>query len=262
MSIELRQPGEASAVAAAGTAIGAGERAKEERARAERAEEQAAQTRAHQVAQEWDLQKMVLNSQQDFAHEQRLQQAQLEGEARAQEWQVEKMEMASRLDFEAEERERQREYSEFLNTDKYIRDKVTSGELTSEKAEDLFFMNAYQHSKLNKPEIIERLGGSPEYVQKAQGVRTQRPASVSEQKWGLLSPEEQLNVARGLRPQGQKGDLARERRQLEAIVGEVELPSLMSLPELRQRATEIMGTTQDANSTGQTTAVPDPLGIR
>jgi hypothetical protein len=259
MPIEIRQTGEVEAAAAAGIAIGQAERAKEERARAEREAEQAAQARAQQVAREWDLQKMMLNSQQDFAHEQRLQQTRLDAEARSEEWQVEKMEMASRLDFEAEERERQREYGEFLNTDKYIRDKVTSGEWSEEKAEGPFFMNAYQHSKLDKPEIAERLGGSPEYVQKLQGGQ---PTT--------LTPEEQEKAARikaGLAPRAtapKEEDLAKERRQLEAIVGELEMPSLLSLPELRQRAAEITGAglVAPGGAPKQVAPLQDPLGIR
>ena len=116
----------------------------------------------------------------------------IEAEVRARANELWKMETASRLDFEAAETERQREYSEFLNTDKYIRDKVTSGEWSEEKAEGPLFMNAYQHAKLDKPEIAERLGSAPEYVQKTQG---REPS--------LLTPEEQLDAARinaGLQP--------------------------------------------------------------
>lgn len=260
MGIEIRQPGEAKLAVMEGTAIGQAERAKEERARADRAAEQAAQDRARQVAQEWDLQKMMLNSQQDFAHQQRLHQADLEAEARSKEWEVQKLELRSQMDFQKKEQARQKEYDEFLATDKYINDKVASGEWTPERAEGPLFMNAYRHPHLDKPEIVARLGSSVEYTQKLQGTRTQRPASVSEQRWGLLTPEEQFKSARvesGLEPRAKAGgeeDLARERRQLEAIVGEVEMPSLLSLPDLRKRAAEIMGTTigTDLVAPGQT----------
>lgn len=216
MGIEIRPGGETEATAQAGLAIGQGERAKEERARADRAAEQAAADRVRQMSHEWELQKALLDAQQDFAHEQRLKQAQLDAEARAHEWETEKMELHSRIEFEAEERERQKEIEAFLSTDKYINDKVTSGEWTPERAEGPSFINAYQHIKLGRPEIIARLGGDPEYVQKIQG----RPVQSS---------------------------LAKERQQLEAIVGEVEMPSLLSLPELRQRANEIMGETTGAD---------------
>jgi len=106
MAIRIEQPGAAKAAAQVGAIIGKGRRAEEERARAER------QT-ARQAAQEWELQKMALNSQQDFAHEMRMRQAGLDAEARAREWQVEKMEIASRMDFEQEEKERLRIKAEY-----------------------------------------------------------------------------------------------------------------------------------------------------
>lgn len=113
MGIEIRPSGEAAGYAQAGTIIGQAEKGKEERARAERQAEQsqqiAAQNSARQMAQEWEIQKMLLNSQQDFAHEQRLRQADLDTEARAKEWEVDKMEMRSKLDFEQEEKERVRD---------------------------------------------------------------------------------------------------------------------------------------------------------
>lgn len=186
MAIEIRPSGEPVAIAQAGLAIGQAEREKEERARAERAAEQASQDRARQMAMEWDAQKMLLNSQQDFAHEQRLHQTDLEAEARAKEWEVQKMVLRSQMDFQQEEQARQKEYDEFLTTEKYIRDKVTSGELPPEKAEDLYFMNAYQHSKLDKPEVVARLGGSTEYVQKIQGVGAEK---------GIFTPS---NIQKGL----------------------------------------------------------------
>ena len=137
MGIELRQPGEAAATAQAGQIIGKGERAKEDRARAEREQAQAAQDNARQVAMQWELQKMVLNSQQDFAHEQRLRQAQLEGEARAKEWEVDKMEIRSRIDFEAEEKERRRVMDEAVVGLKAIDKYVKSGKGTEEDVQQL-----------------------------------------------------------------------------------------------------------------------------
>lgn len=112
MAIRIEQPGAAKAAAQAGTVIGKGKRAEEDRARAEREQARAqqvkAQQQARQAALEWEQQKMLLNSQQDFAHEMRLKQAGLDKEARAQEWQTEKMELASKFDFEQEEKERLR----------------------------------------------------------------------------------------------------------------------------------------------------------
>ena len=65
------------------------------------------------AAKDWERQKMLMNSQQDFAHEMRMRQAELDREARAQEWFNEKLELVSRLDFEQEEKERQRKKSIF-----------------------------------------------------------------------------------------------------------------------------------------------------
>jgi hypothetical protein len=117
MAIKITQPGEAKAAAATGVAIGKGKRAEEDRARAEReqvrAQQAAAQQAARQAALEWEQQKMLINSQQDFAHEIRMRQADLDKEARAREWMTEKMEMASRLDFEQDEKERQRNNAEY-----------------------------------------------------------------------------------------------------------------------------------------------------
>ena len=112
MGIRREQPGAAKAAAQAGTVIGKAKRAEEDRARAEReqarAQQIAAQQSARQAALDWEQQKMLLNSQQDFAHEMRMRQTRLDAEARAREWEVEKMEMASRMDFEQGERERLR----------------------------------------------------------------------------------------------------------------------------------------------------------
>jgi multidrug efflux pump subunit AcrA (membrane-fusion protein) len=117
MPIRIEQPGAAKAAAQAGIAIGRGKRAEEERARAEReqarAQQIAAQQAARKAAIEWEQQKMLLNSQQDFAHEMRIRQAGLDAEARSREWQVEKMELASRIDFEQDEKERIRRKAEY-----------------------------------------------------------------------------------------------------------------------------------------------------
>lgn len=133
MAIEIRQQGEPELYAKAGVAIGQAERAKEERARADRAAEQAAQDRARQAAQEWDLQKMLLNSQQDFAHQQRLHQSDLDGEARAKEWEVQKMELRSQMDFQQDEQERTKNIQSITNQlttlDKF-KDQIDPGQYT------------------------------------------------------------------------------------------------------------------------------------
>ena len=99
MAIVERQPGEARGAAQAGAEIGKAEARR-------RSEAQTLQIAAEQRAKEWELEKMQIRSQQEFAHEIRLQQAQLDAEARAKEWEVEKMELRSRIDFEAEEKAR------------------------------------------------------------------------------------------------------------------------------------------------------------
>jgi len=117
VAIRIEQPGAAKAAAISGTAIGKGKRAEEDRARAEReqarAQQIAAQQSARAAALEWEQQKMLLNSQQDFAHQMRMRQADLEKEARAKEWTTEKMELASRMDFQQDEQERIRRKAEY-----------------------------------------------------------------------------------------------------------------------------------------------------
>jgi len=100
MSITIRPTGEAQAAAQAGKQIGQAEAAK-------RQQEIAFQQQAQEAAKQWELQKMLLNSQQEFAHEQRMRQVQLEAEARAHEWEIQKMEIRSKMDFEQSEKERQ-----------------------------------------------------------------------------------------------------------------------------------------------------------
>ena len=157
MSIRLEQPGASKAAAAAGTMIGKAERAKEDRARAEREQAQAAQDQARQTAMQWELQKMTLNSQQDFAHEMRMKQAGLEAEARAQEWQVEKMELASRMDFEQDEKERLRRKAEYTAG----RDSIDKNEgLTDAQKEQANFLLSTKYSDLS--EAAAGLGLKPE----------------------------------------------------------------------------------------------------
>jgi hypothetical protein len=96
MPIEKRQPGEAKAAATAGKIIGEAEKAKRDQAIALEREQRAAQLNAQKMAMEWESQKMLMRSQQEFGKE-----------MRAKEWEVEKMSIRSRLDFEQEEKNRQ-----------------------------------------------------------------------------------------------------------------------------------------------------------
>jgi len=160
MAIKITQPGQAKAAAQAGAIIGKGKRAEEERARVEReqarAQQIAAQQAARQAALDWERQKMLLNSQQDFAHEMRMRQAGLDAEARAQEWQVEKMEIASRMDFEQEEQERLRikaEYAAGRDTLDKKKEEMPAGEY--ERA--LFRLDSIYAPK-GVPAAVEGLG--------------------------------------------------------------------------------------------------------
>jgi len=168
MSIRKEQPGGAKAAATAGAIIGKGERAKEDRARAERQQAQAAQDQARQLAIQWEQQKMLLNSQQDFAHEQRMRQAGLEAEARAREWDVEKMEIRSRIDFEAEEKDRRRVMDEAVVGLKAIDKYVKEGKGTEADVQELRLGYEIQketgkmpstsllQSKINKPMTLKQ----------------------------------------------------------------------------------------------------------
>jgi len=108
VGIEIRPSGEAKASAAAGTTIGKAKARETAREEARRAQEMSFRQQQAQAAREWELQKMLMNSQQDFAHEMRMKQADLEGEARSKEWEIEKMELHSKFDFEQDEKERLR----------------------------------------------------------------------------------------------------------------------------------------------------------
>lgn len=87
MAIEIRSEKEPKAAGQAGSIIGT----------------------AQKAAAEWELQKAILRSQQEFQQELRLRQVQLEAQARAREWELEKMEMVSRIDFQQKEQARQLE---------------------------------------------------------------------------------------------------------------------------------------------------------
>jgi hypothetical protein len=214
MGIEIRQPGEAKAAATAGTMIGRAERAKEERARTEREQEQATQMafqeRARQVAMDWELQKMVLNSQQDFAQEQRLRQVELEKEARAREWEYEKMELASRIDFEQSEKERIRDTSLYRAAKTNIYDNKN---LTDERKQSAHYQLDTIYAPKGVDEAVEGLGYKPQ---------AEKQPSVEQQKWETLSPEEQQRAARisaslpgGHLPNGRTP--RKDRQQLKAI---------------------------------------------
>lgn len=105
MGIELRPKGEAKAAATAGTIIG----------------------QAQKAAEQWELQKAVMRSQQAFQQELRLRQVQLDAKARAMEWELEKMELASRLDFQQKERARQMEMSKYQTLADTLQKEIDKG---------------------------------------------------------------------------------------------------------------------------------------
>lgn len=106
MPIELRPKDEAKLYAEAGKILGKAQATQKQ---------QAIDTAllAQKAFQEWELEKMRLNSEQDFQHELNLRQVQYDREIRARQWQTEKMELASRLDFEQQEKERLRKKETF-----------------------------------------------------------------------------------------------------------------------------------------------------
>ena len=161
MGIRKEQPGAAKAAAQAGLAIGKGKRAEEDRARTEReqarAQQIAVQQSARQAALEWEQQKMLLNSQQDFAHEMRMRQAQLDKEARAEEWQTEKMELVSKFDFEQEEKERIRRTATYNAGKESIDDNEG---LTDEQKAQANFLLSTKYTDI--PEAAAGLGMKPQ----------------------------------------------------------------------------------------------------
>jgi hypothetical protein len=120
--------------AATGSVLGKAQKAEQQQQQeAERAlieEERAYQGMQRQAAQQWEIEKMRMRSEQDLAHEMRMRQSQLEKEARAEEWAVEKMELASRIDFEREEKSRQMQLSRLDSQIQTLQDKIDSGELS------------------------------------------------------------------------------------------------------------------------------------
>jgi len=106
--------------ARAGAATGAAEKAKTEQ-RINLAFE------AEERAKMWELTKMELRSQQQYAHEARMRQVELDKEARAHEWVIEKAEIASRMDFQRQEEERQRKLAKNDAATAQLEELETSG---------------------------------------------------------------------------------------------------------------------------------------
>jgi len=224
MAIRLEQPGAAKAAATAGTMIGQGKRAEEDRARAQQEALQqqqiAAQQSARQVSLEWEQQKMLLNSQQDFAHQQRLTQARLDAEARAREWEVEKMELHSRMDFEQEEQDRLRYKAEY-KAGRDVLEKRKGDMPSGEYESALFNFNSIYASK-NVPDAVAGLA---------------KPRSLYEQQYELLTPEEQLRKSRisaGIEARTTTPKQQTHRQKLLDITGNYYNDA--SLPELEEAA--------------------------
>lgn len=137
MPIRIEQPGAAKAAATAGTIIGKGQRAEEDRARAEReqarAQAEAAQKQARQVAMDWELQKMQINSQRAFERELRVEDYRLMAEDRAAERAVERIEFSKDLEFQYETQERQRKRSVLDASEAGLDNSIEKGEHTEDE---------------------------------------------------------------------------------------------------------------------------------
>jgi len=224
MAITKRPVGEARAVSAAGNIVGQAQRAEEERARAERA-------RAAQVAREWELQKMVLNSQQEFAHEQRLRQAELDKEARAKEWETEKMEIKSKIDFEWEEKERMRTKEQGAADEKGILEALKKKLITDEQAAVPLAQARYRKytgdtgggaSAFRPP--VNRFGTlSTEEEAKRQRIAAGLEPRAATVRPTTLTPEQQAKADRiraGIEARPSRFPLADYRRNLLSIAGD------------------------------------------
>ena len=196
MAIVLRQAGEAAAAATAGTMIGAAEKRKreeaiaEQRAAEERAEQRAAKRQEQAIAaqlageeraQQWELEKMQMRSQQEFAHELRVNQTNLNAEARAKEWEVEKMDIRSRMDFVAEEKERQRKKSLGQARVDAIKTAYDQGKFSKD--------DPAVKEKLDYFQFMAEAGEEPPTALYSQP--TTRTPGFEERQFATLSPEEQ-----------------------------------------------------------------------
>lgn len=109
MAIRREQPGAAKAAAAAGTAIGAGQKAVHQQAEAAAIKRQQMQVKAREAAEQrawqWEQQKMEITSQRAFERELRIEDYKLAAEDRAAEGAIERIEFSKDLDFQMEQKE-------------------------------------------------------------------------------------------------------------------------------------------------------------
>jgi len=261
MAITKRPVGEARAVATAGNIVGQAQRAEEERARAER-------TRAAQVAREWELQKMVLNSQQEFAHEQRLRQAELDGEARAKEWEVEKMEIKSRIDFEKEEKQRAKTMELFSAKAQKARESIEKGIV--DKKDYQWQLDYYDYVADTGDERVSPAAFKPtvnryDTLSAEEEAKRQRIAAGLEPRAATvrpttLSPEQQATADRiraGIEARPSRFPLADYRNNLLAITGDAYKDA--DLTELESTVRE-MGVDPDTLNPAKTQAPGVPTG--
>ena len=247
MAIEIRPSGEAQAVAQAGRVVGAGERAKEERARAEREQQRALEMQARDAARAWELQKLILNSQQDFAHEQRMRQAQLDAEARAREWEVEKMELASRFDFEQDEKKRLRRKAtldsgmeSINNSDAPEKEKeiarftLKSKYMDVEGYEDVLGIKPfYKETKPKEPSFYEKKVAQ-EFLQEVEEAKPNWLKRILPKSWEGGPSEEQLKLA----------------EQAKEILGQGTISSGLPNPKTKEEYDKIPSGSQYIDSTG------------
>jgi len=169
MAITIQPTNLSTLYAEAGKMVGEAKRKEKEQIAAREAEQQKHQKEMQNTAQQWEMQKMLLNSQQDFAHEQRVYQARLEAEARSREWEVEKMEIASKLDFEREEKERQRKLNKESSIIERLKEEIASGRVDEN---DLSVQNklAYHQAQYDAVDAGWDRGPSYTDITKMQGV--------------------------------------------------------------------------------------------
>ena len=190
MGIEIRPSGEAQAYAGAGRVIGKAKAREIAREEAQRAQELAFRQRAQQMSNDWELQKMLLNSQLDFQHEQRMIQIEQEKFEKAKAWDVEKMELASRLDFQMEEQKTQKQISIIDNDIDGITKYIKDNGIDEKSGEWVSLQNKLSELDEQKRNIKLGLKPGQEYGMKPAG-------------WQYLTPEEQKQAARigaGLEP--------------------------------------------------------------
>lgn len=234
--------GEAGA-AAGGVAKGLGKAADIKREKQEQLDIEAR-------AKEWEKEKMLLRSQQDFLHEQRLRQADLDREARAQEWYNEKLEIASKEDFRIQEEDRIRRKATLYSGMETINNCDAP---ENEKAKARFELKR-QFPDIDgfedvlgfaRQEFQDELyqGLTPEEIDKAKRIKLglEPRATVTRGQFQTLSPEEKYQadrIAAGLLPRASRpenktyADVQKEMEARDIVMARIPSFSETDLAEL------------------------------